>query len=220
MKQSLSTTAYREIYRRIITLEYEPGERLEESRLVAELDIGRTPVREALMSLASNLLVEAEPGKGFVVRSITLQSTRAAFAALSVLEQGIATLVIRGQNEATLAAMAEANQQMKEAVGRLDILGLVELNHRFHTEFARASRNIYLIEALERVRCETNRLAYLSYSTEIEPEEALQAHYGSVVDQHDEIIGAISERDENRLKTVLAQHSTTFKNRIISYLTT
>ncbi|WP_267928005.1 GntR family transcriptional regulator [Desulfolithobacter dissulfuricans] len=219
MKQSLGSVAYQKIYRKIITLEYEPGEHLEESRLVRELDIGRTPIREALMTLCGDLLVESQPGKGFVVRPITLQNTKAAFDALEVMEQGIAPLVIRGQNDKCLLAMRRANEAMKEAVREMNILSMVELNHSFHLDFATCSRNLYLTEALQKVRCETNRLAYLSYSTEIEPRQALQHHYDSVVHQHEEIINAITTRDLPQLQQVLRDHCAIFKNRIISYLT-
>ena len=78
-KQPLGATAYQEIYRKIIALEYEPGQRLEEHQLVQDLGIGRTPVREALLNLAADLMVESQPNKGYVVRPITLQNTKAAF---------------------------------------------------------------------------------------------------------------------------------------------
>ena len=69
-RRSLAADAYRAIYRNIVSLSYEPGQRLEENQLVEQLGIGRTPVREALLSLAADLLVESAPGKGstFIVR--------------------------------------------------------------------------------------------------------------------------------------------------------
>ena len=57
-RQSLAANAYRAIYRNIISLTYEPGQHLEENQLVEQLGIGRTPVREALLSLSADLLVE------------------------------------------------------------------------------------------------------------------------------------------------------------------
>ena len=52
-KKSLVATAYEKIYRKIISLEYEPGQRLEENQLVKQLGIGRTPIREALLNLSA-----------------------------------------------------------------------------------------------------------------------------------------------------------------------
>jgi DNA-binding GntR family transcriptional regulator len=218
-KPSLATIAYTAIYRNIVSLMYEPGKRLEENQLVKQLGIGRTPVREALLSLAADLLVESSPGKGFTVRPITLQNTKAAFDALLILELGVAHLAVRQDTTASLALMEEANQAVAKAMQKMDILELVEANGLFHGHYAACSRNLYLMQALQQVRCETNRLAYLSYGNEIELQRSLKEHYTSVVEQHRRIIELIRLRDEAGLCAVIATHIQTFKNRIVQYLT-
>ncbi len=218
-RQSLAGVAYTAIYRNIISLVYEPGQRLEENQLVEQLGIGRTPVREALLNLCADLLVETAPGKGYTVRPITIQGTKAAFDALQILELGVARLAVRQDVSPILARMTEANQAVAAAVERMDILELVEANGGFHTHFAACSRNLYLMESLQRVRGETNRLAYLSYGNEIDRKRSLTEHYASVVAQHTEIIDRIRERDEDRLAAVIQDHIRIFKHRIIQYLT-
>ncbi len=217
-RRSLSETAYQLIYSKITSLHYEPGKHLEEAVLVDELDIGRTPVREALQRLSADLLVESQPGKGFVVRPITLQNTRAAFAALQILEIGVADLAVRQENRLLLESMREANLQVAEAVTEMDIYRLVEANSAFHDAYARCSDNIYLVQSLQKIRCETNRLAYLSFGNEIDPSRNLQEHYASVIDQHNSIIEAVGERDAERLKAQIVEHIGIFKSWIIHYL--
>lgn len=218
-RRSLAATAYQTLYSKIISLDYHPGQPLEEATLVDELGIGRTPVREALQRLSADLLVESQPGKGFVVRSITLQNTKAAFAALQILELGVAELAVRQENRLLLEAMREANVQVAEAVNEMDIYRLVEANSTFHDAYARCSDNIYLVLSLQKVRCETNRLAYLSFGNEIDPERNLKLHYASVIDQHNGVIEALGDRDADRLKALIVEHIGIFKNRIIHYLT-
>jgi len=218
-RRSLAADAYRAIYRKIVSLAYEPGQRLEENQLVEQLGIGRTPVREALLSLAADLLVESAPGKGYTVRPITVQNTKAAFDALNILELGVARLAVRQDATPFLAAMEAANQAVSAAMQGMDILELVEANSAFHAHFAACSRNLYLAEALGKVRCETNRLAYLSYGNEIDLQRSLKEHYASVVAQHAKIIDCIRDRDEGGLKTVIEAHILIFKNRMIQYLT-
>jgi GntR family transcriptional regulator, rspAB operon transcriptional repressor len=217
-KPSLAASAYTTIYRNIIALVYEPGQRLEENQLVKQLGIGRTPIREALLSLAADLLVESSPGKGFTVRPITLQNTKAAFDALLILELGVAHLAVRQDTTASLALMEEANQAVAKAMQKMDILELVEANGLFHGHYAACSRNLYLMQALQQVRCETNRLAYLSYGNEIELQRSLKEHYRSVVEQHGHIIDLIRLRDESGLTTVIEEHIQIFKSRILKYL--
>ena len=218
-RRSLAAEAYRAIYRNIVSLVYEPGERLEENQLVEQLGIGRTPIREALVSLAGDLLVESSPGKGYTVRPITIQNTKAAFDALLILEMGVAHLAVRQDVSRPLMAMEAANQGVAKAIERMDILELVEANGAFHSQYAACSHNLYLVQALQKVRCETNRLAYLSYGNEIELKRSLKEHYISVVQQHQRMIDLIRTRDEAGLKTVIAEHIRIFKNRIIQYLT-
>jgi DNA-binding GntR family transcriptional regulator len=210
-KQPLAASAYNAIYRNIISLVYEPGQRLEENPLVAQLGIGRTPIREALLSLAADLLVESSPGKGYTVRPITIQNTKAAFDALLILEVGVAHLAVRQDATVYLNMMEEANATVKTAMQDMNLLELVEANGIFHHHFAACSRNVYLIQALLKVRCETNRLAYLSYGNEIELQRSLKAHYTSVVEQHDRIIDLIRARDESGLRDVILAHIRIFK---------
>ena len=217
-KQPLGAVAYREIYRRIMTLDFEPGQRLEEKRLMALLGIGRTPIREALMHLSDDFMVESHPKAGVIVRPITIQNTRATFAALKVLEAGVAEHAMRQEISAMLSELEAANQAVKAAITRMEIIELVEANSRFHHVYARCSFNEYLVNCLHKVRCETNRLAYLSYGNEIDPDRSLKTHYRSVVREHDTIIETLKKRDENRLKKTIHQHVGTFQERIIRYM--
>jgi len=217
-KQPLGATAYEKIYLKIISLEYEPGRYLEENQLVEQLGIGRTPIREALLNLSANMLVESQPNKGFVVRQITLQNTKAAFKALEILELGVANLAVHRDSAHFLPFMEKANQEVKDAMVQMNILSLVEANSTFHTYFTRCSNNEYLIQSLHKVRCETNRLAYLSYGNEIDPCKSLHDHYKSVVREHNDIITYIKKRDEIRLKETICRHIKTFQKRIIHYM--
>jgi len=217
-KQSLAETAYRQIYRKIMTLEYEPGQRLEEKHLVEALGIGRTPVREALLRLAADFMVESQPNKGAIVRPITLQNTKAAFTALRDMEQGVVELAVRQDPGEYLEKMKEANNSVRSAIKNRDVLHLVEANSLFHEYLSKCSRNEYLILGLHKVRCETNRLAYLSFSNQIDPLKSLKQHYNSVVDQHLQIIECIRTRKEARLKKILYEHTQAFQSRIILYM--
>jgi len=219
-KRPLGVQAYDAIYRNIVTLAYEPGQPLEESQLVDHLGIGRTPIREALQRLAADLMVESQPGKGYVVRPLTIQNTKAAFAALQILELGVASLAVRQDAARMVADMTTANRSIASAIKQKDILALVEANSSFHDAYARCSHNIYLVQSLKKVRCETNRLAYLSYANEIDPIRTLQVHYDSVIEQHDQIIAAMQDRDEHRLQAIVTEHIGIFKQRMIDYLST
>ncbi len=218
-RQSLAVKAYEKIIHKIISLEYNPGQHLEENQLVERLGIGRTPIREALLRLAGENMVESQPNKGFVVRPITLQNTKAVFEGMKILELGVASLAVRQDATNLRSKMEASNEKVKLAVKSMDVFGLVEANHDFHMYFADCSHNEYLVRAVNEVRSEAKRLSYLSYANEIDPERSLQIHYESVIREHDEIITYLGERNEARLKETIEKHIRTFQQRIILYMT-
>ena len=218
-KQPLAVVAYNKIFQKIISLEYQPGQSLEENQLVEHLGIGRTPVREALLRLAGEKMVESQPQKGVIVRPITLQNTKATFEAMKIMELGVASLAVRQDPTRFLTQMTAANEEVKSAVKTMDVLSLVKTNHVFHMHFAQCSYNEYLIRAVTEVRSEAKRLSYLSYANEIDPDRSLQIHYQSVITEHEKIITYLRKRDEARLKETLSEHIWTFKQRIILYMT-
>ncbi len=218
-RQSLAVKAYEKIIHKIISLEYNPGQHLEENQLVERLGIGRTPIREALLRLAGENMVESQPNKGFVVRPITLQNTKAVFEGMKILELAVASLAVRQDATNLRSKMEASNEKVKLAVKSMDVFGLVEANHDFHMYFADCSHNEYLVRAVNEVRSEAKRLSYLSYANEIDPERSIQIHYESVIREHDEIITYLGESNEVRLKETIEKHIRTFQQRIILYMT-
>jgi TRAP-type C4-dicarboxylate transport system substrate-binding protein/DNA-binding transcriptional regulator YhcF (GntR family) len=158
-KQPLGIKAYEKIHEKIITLEYKPGQSLEEKQLMRHLGLGRTPIREALMRLVGERVLESQPGKGFMVRQITLQNTRAVFEMMKILETGAAELAICQDTDAFIPEMERAAQEVKAAVDTMNILRLVQANHDFHLNFARCARNEYLIRWINETRNEAKRLS-------------------------------------------------------------
>lgn len=217
-KPSLAQSAYASIYRSIMTLDFEPGKPLEEKQLVEALGIGRTPVREALLRLAADFMVESQAGRGFVVRPITLQNTRAAFEAMRIMETGVARSAIGQEVSDNVAAMRGANTEVVEAIANNDLVALVDANSSFHRAFYLCSKNLYLLKGLDKVRCEANRLAYLSFKNEVDPLRKQREHFDSVVRDHEQIIALLEAQDEEGLVRVLAEHLSAFQRRIALYV--
>nr|NJM01941.1 GntR family transcriptional regulator [Desulfobacula sp.] len=218
-RQPLAVTAYETIVRKIICLEYQPSQYLEENQLVEELGIGRTPVREALVRLQSENMIESQPNKGVVVRPITLQNTKAVFESMHIFEFGVVEVAMIKDCTMAIKKMRESNEAVKKAVLSNQVFDLVQANHEFHMNFARCSQNEFLIRAVNDVRKEAKRLSYLSYNNIIDPQRPLELHYQSVVEEHDRIIESLILRDEAGLKQLLQDHIETFRQRIITFMT-
>ncbi|HCY86223.1 MAG TPA: hypothetical protein DHV36_13905 [Desulfobacteraceae bacterium] len=217
-KQPLAIVAYEAIVQRIISLEYQPSQHLEESQLMADLGIGRTPVREALVRLQGEKMVESHPNKGVIVRPITLQNTKAMFESMSIFEFGVADIAATKNCTLAIQKMKQSNKLIEKTVREGDLLGMVEANHQFHMDFAGASQNEFLIRATHDVRSEAKRLSYLSFNTEIAPDQSLDSHYDSVVAEHDELIARLEAKDIHGVKQLLQAHIETFRKRIIHFM--
>ena len=81
-KGSGSRWAYETIRNRILSLELAPGAGLDEQELIASLGVSRTPIREALIQLSAEGLVEMLPNRGARVAKIDLPGVREFFEAL------------------------------------------------------------------------------------------------------------------------------------------
>ena len=216
--QFLSELAYRNIYKKIVTFEYEPGQILTEKDLISQLEMGRTPIREAVRSLASHGIIEMHLNKALLVRPITIQNTKALFAAMNVLEQSVAVNIYQADLNEEIGLMQQAQDAMKKAVEDRRIFEVLMANHVFHMFLYLASRNEYLIYALKRVRFEAERLGYISFSVEIFHDQPVDQLYGILLTDHEMILDCLKARDFKALQDIIYKHHLTFCNRVVEYL--
>jgi len=147
IKQSAS--AYGSIKRWIISLALAPGASFSESELAAMLSIGKTPIREALLSLQREGLVEAIPRSGYRVRAVTLKEAQDLFAVRSLLEGEAARLAARNRSDSGQLRRLEQlcrksyDPQDAQSVDRFN-----QANTDFHKGVARLSGNLVLEDML------------------------------------------------------------------------
>ena len=218
--KSLGASAYEQKKKKIITLQYAPGTLLEEKTIMMDLNIGRTPIREALLRLSGEGWVVIQTNRGAMVPPITLQETRAMFETLKILDLAIVPLLCSSSFTPELGPLYKANRDVARCIEQNDLLGLVEANHLFHLAFTDSARNHFLLRAVRDVRNQAKKLAYLSYSNDTAPlpSLSLQEHYKSVIHEHDLIIEAMKQRNEPMLESTLLKHINTFQQRIIAYM--
>ncbi len=125
--------AYEEIRRRIINNEYPPSHQVLEHELAAQLAMSRTPVREALLRLENEKFVQIIPRHGMRVVPLSLNDLRDVYEVLTALElTAIERLARSGTDQASIAALDQALDDMDTALKRRDIDGWVKADERFH----------------------------------------------------------------------------------------
>ncbi len=137
-----TSLAYSTIRDEILSGGFPGGHRLREDDLAAMIGVSRTPIREALRSLAAEGFVTHERNRGFQVESWTLKDLEEVHGLRSLLEPYAAGLAATsGLLDAdALVALAD---EMQEAIRqpRLDVELMTELNNRFHDAILEASGN-------------------------------------------------------------------------------
>lgn len=126
-----------------------PGQRLEEERISQSLGVSRTPLREALTSLAADGLVEAVPRRGFRVPRLSAALARDLHPVIGSLE-GLA-LRLSGPAASGLAAgLDEINERL--ALPHLTPRQRADLDRRWHEMLVSRNPNRELATLLERSR--------------------------------------------------------------------
>lgn len=119
--ESLAERAWRELEARIVTLALPPGSVLSEAALAAELGLGRTPVREALLRLAGDGLVVILPRRGTVVTDIHVDDQLMVLETRRVLDRLMASAAARRIGPGLAADLTAAASDMAEAASSGDL---------------------------------------------------------------------------------------------------
>lgn len=190
-------TIYVELRRRIMAGHYEPGLQLKEETLAAEMNVSRTPVRQALQRLASEGLLEARANRGVFVAGWTDRDIDEVFGLRCMLEPHAAALAALRATEAQTAELANLNHQMGEMSGTMSpeaIAELQTLNNSFHQLILTASASPRLI-SITRSLLDWPLIVgtfYLFSKDDIDRS----------IHHHDDIVTAIAARD-----ATLARHA-------------
>ena len=199
-----------ELRQRIVNGDMPGGTRLYEVALAEELDISRTPVREAMSRLAEEGLLERARGGGFVVRSFTLRDALDAIDLRGVLEGTAARLAAeQGTGADALAPLKALIEQIDTcfpAGAAPDFDRYSELNAAFHDALAELCGSRILIRELERVKS----LPFASPSAFVLGRSDRSVARGSLViaqDQHRALVEAIARGEGARAEAIGREHA-------------
>jgi DNA-binding GntR family transcriptional regulator len=141
----VSGSAYEQIRLAIVEGRYRPGQRLIEQRIAEELDLSRTPIREALRMLDAEGLVITEANRGAIVRPIAADDVQDLYELRARLESYAAYRASLRRTDAHLAVMDEAMRGFSAGVqraadGRADaVRELTARNFDFHQSVVEAA---------------------------------------------------------------------------------
>lgn len=129
-----------------------PNERINENNICEDLQISRTPVREALLQLASEGYLEKLPRRGFTVKELKPERVEQIYIVIGCLEGLAAKLSLSNITDEHIYEMKEIVKSMDKALENRDYSEYYKLQTKFHDVYISASGNDELIKLLNELK--------------------------------------------------------------------
>lgn len=213
-----SQIVYETVRDAILSLRFEPGRKLDEAKLEAQFSVSRTPIREALIRLASEGLVEILPNRGARVTQLDVSALPEMFEALELAQRAVSRWAAARRSDDDLAQIQAAHVEFAEAARRYDYRGMSDANLRFHMSVAAACGNRIIADNYASLLNTTLRLARTVFSTTQSAKTEHDAYFARVVAEHAQMCEAIAARDSDQADQLALDHTRLFKERVTRYV--
>lgn len=186
------------------------GERLKEEQLAKDLGISRTPVREALLILQAEGLIESVPNRGAIVRSYSPAELSDMYDLRALLESYAARRAAIRVTDEQIADLSQSCKRFRELRLAYDVPGLSKENLFFHFSVAEAAGTPKLVALVQSaIQVPLVVSAFFWYSKG----EARRSE-----DFHRRILAALSARDPERAELLMKEHIFEGRDALIAHM--
>ncbi|MEM7406906.1 MAG: GntR family transcriptional regulator [Pseudomonadota bacterium] len=192
MNKKSKEALYDDIKRCVLTMEFEPGQSLDEASLGRSFGLSRTPVRDVLRLLAGEGYLTLKDNRGAFVSPMTLKTLRSFFRTAPPTYAAIAALAVENHTAPQLVALKAAQRDFVRAVRASDAGQMVTANNHFHLVMGEMADNPYLWPSLQRLLIDHARIGQTFYRPR---DERMRARMNSASEHHDEFIATIERGD-------------------------
>lgn len=199
--------AYARLKDRLTTLIYRPGDHLNTAVLMEELELGRTPINQALHRLATEGLVQIIPRKGVMVSPLSIDDALDLIDVRLVNETLCARLAARRVTATQMAKLREAASDFETVSAERNRPQLMNCDRRFHELIADASGNPVLIEMLRVLHARSQRFWAISLSA--------YGHVDEVCAEHRAILQALTDGDAEAAARTVEEHILSFRQSLL-----
>ena len=149
-RRRLADEVYHQLMAAIMNHEIGPDDRLVQERLAAEMEISRTPVREALLRLEQEGVLSTSPRGGFVLYRMGEGEIRELYQARAAVESQAAR-ILAAQNDAFKNRELRATIAREENIANPSIRAYFDANRKIHRRFVELVENRYLLEMFDSI---------------------------------------------------------------------
>ncbi len=185
----------------ILDLVLRPGSPIDEVQLAERFNMSRTPIREALVRLAGEGLIDTLPNRSTMVSNIDFINIHTYFDALTLMYRATTVLAAKHHQPEDLEIINAHQTAFAAAVEKQDALVMIATNADFHLAIAEAGRNPYFVSLFKRLLDEGRRIMRLYYQSY---NDQLPKRF---VVEHEEIIAAVAARDSALAERLASEHA-------------
>ncbi len=197
-KETGKEYAYRVLKGNIMSLELKPGEILSESDLSQKLGISRTPIREVLMKLKGEYLIETKPQSGTYVSQIDKNLIEEAIFMRSILEKEVIKIACEEMPESTMIEIEKNLFAQSLIVDKEDNDDeFHELDKKFHKLIFSGCNKVNIWDRIVTISTHYNRMRLLH-------EKGINKKY--LFEQHIELIDIIKNKKIDKIDSYIETH--------------
>ncbi|PKW11355.1 DNA-binding transcriptional regulator, GntR family [Streptomyces sp. 1222.5] len=182
----------------LVAGELRPGEVYSAPSLAARFGVSATPVREAMLDLAKEGLVDTVPNKGFRVTAVSDRQLDEYTHIRALIEIPTVVELARTADRVSLEALRPAAREIVTAAVAGDLIAYVEADTRFHLGLLALAGNAHLVEVVADLR---KRSRLYGLTALVEAGRLLAS-----AEEHLELLDALLERDGKAVREVMTRH--------------
>lgn len=198
IKGSIRDLVYETLKHNIMHLLLEPGRYISEKDVMEMMNVSRTPIREALVRLAQEDLIETIPQKGSLISLIDLDHVEEARFVREQVETAIVREACQQFNAEQILNLQNMIALQQLAIQENDPVRLFEYDEQFHQQLYAGCNKRRTWATLQQMSSHLHRIRLLRLSA--------NSDYAIIVDQHQRIVNAIRDRKPDEAEKVLKEH--------------
>lgn len=198
----LTVQAYTAIRRAIIDMILPPGSTVNEKKMCDELNISRTPLREALLRLSEEALVKIIPNQRTTITKIEMETMFEGQLIREALEVKLARLAALRMNPEYEQALDLSLQDQRRAADHQDLHTFFKLDEQFHELISTIGSSPRIWRTIKSGKAHVDRVRHLAYPK--------QHRLNQILEEHSAIVAAVKARDPDLAHQAMDRHLRNF----------
>lgn len=187
-KQNSKDLAYEYIRSRIINGEYAANEKIDDALIAEELNISKTPIRDAIQILVSQNFLKSSSKVGTTVTEVNIDNIYQLYEPLAKLQGIAAKSACLAAKKSDIEHLKDINNKLGEAIEQKDNIRIMSLDKEFHGYILQLANNPFITRFSDELLMQIQRIEYLFLDNIISIPNSVK--------EHEDLIKAFKKKDD------------------------